>query len=58
MLTFTQLFAGAGLLTALSTIGPAWMIFKGDLLGAAIIGIPSVLVLLICFGVTWMLMAR
>jgi len=58
MAPFIQFFAGAPLLAAILTISPAWMIVKGDLLGAAIIGIPSALVLLICLGVTWMLMAR
>jgi hypothetical protein len=58
MPAFIQFVAGAGLLAAILAIGLSWMIFNGDLLGAAIIGIPSVLVLLICLGVTWMLMAR
>ena len=58
MPAFVPFLAGAGLLAAILAIGPAWMIFKGDLLGAAIIGIPSALVLLICLGVTWMLMAK
>jgi hypothetical protein len=31
----------------------AWVWFQGDLLGAAIIAIPSALVLAIGFGVTW-----
>jgi len=57
MPAFIQFVAGAGLLAAILAIGLSWMIFNGDLLGAAIIGIPSALVLLICLGVTWMLMA-
>jgi len=58
MRPFIQFLAGAILLAAIFTISPAWMVIKGDLLGAAIIGIPSALVLLICLGVSWMLMAR
>jgi hypothetical protein len=40
-------------LTALGAIAPLWVLFQGDLLGAAIIAIPSALVLAIGFGVTW-----
>jgi len=57
-MAFIHFFAGAVLTAAIWSIGPAWMIVKGDFLGAAIIGIPSALVMLICLGVTWMLMAR
>jgi len=53
-----KFFVGGGLLATLLTIGLAWMIFNGDILGALIIGIPSALVLLICLGMTWMLMPR
>jgi hypothetical protein len=37
-------------LTALGAIAPLWVWFQGDLLGAAIIAIPSALVLAIGFG--------
>jgi hypothetical protein len=53
MLKQTKYVAGAGVLTALGAIAPLWMWFQGDLLGAAIIAIPSALVLAIGFGVTW-----
>jgi hypothetical protein len=53
MLKQTKYVAGAGVLTALGAIAPLWVWFQGDLLGAAIIAIPSALVLAIGFGVTW-----
>ena len=53
MLKQNKYFAGAGLLTVLAAIAPLWVFFHGDLLGAAIIAIPSALVLAICFGVAW-----
>jgi hypothetical protein len=53
MLRPTKYLTSAGLLTALSAIAPLWVWFQGDLLGAAIIAIPSALVLAIGFGVAW-----
>jgi hypothetical protein len=53
MLKQTKYVAGAGVFTALGAIAPLWVWFQGDLLGAAIIAIPSALVLAIGFGVTW-----
>jgi hypothetical protein len=53
MLRPTKYLAGAGVLTALGAIAPLWVWFHGDILGAAIIAIPSALVLAISFGVTW-----
>lgn len=49
----TKYIASACVLTALGAIAPIWVWFQGDLLGAAIIAIPSALVLAISFGVTW-----
>jgi uncharacterized membrane protein YdcZ (DUF606 family) len=49
----TKYLASAGVLTALGAIAPLWVWFQGDLLGAAIIAIPSALVLPIGLGVTW-----
>jgi hypothetical protein len=49
----SRYFAGAGVLILLGAIAPLWVALKGDLLGAAIIGIPSALVLAICIGVAW-----
>jgi hypothetical protein len=53
MLRPTKYLASAGVLIALGAIAPLWVGFQGDLLGAAIIAIPSALVLAICFGVGW-----
>jgi hypothetical protein len=53
MLNQNKYFASAGLLTVLAAIGPLWAFFQGDLLGAAIIAVPSALALAICFGVAW-----
>ena len=53
MLRPTKYFISAGVLTALGAITPLWVWFQGDLLGAAIIAIPSALVLAVGFGVTW-----
>jgi hypothetical protein len=53
MLRSTKFLASAGVLIALGAIAPLWVWFHGDLLGAAIIAIPSALVLAISFGVTW-----
>jgi hypothetical protein len=53
MLKKNKYIAGAGVLTALGAIAPLWVLFQGDLLGAAIIAVPSALVLGIGFGVTW-----
>jgi hypothetical protein len=49
----TKFFATAGISTALGAIAPIWVWFQGDLLGAAIIAIPSALMLAISFGVAW-----
>jgi putative flippase GtrA len=53
MLRPTKYLASAGVLTALGAIAPLWVLVQGDPLGAAIIAIPSALVLAICFGVAW-----
>jgi len=53
MLRSTKYFATAGVSTAIAAIAPLWVWFEGDLLGAAIIGIPSALMLAISFGVAW-----
>jgi hypothetical protein len=34
-------------------IAQLWVLFQSDILGAAIIAIPTVLVLAICCGVAW-----
>ncbi len=49
----TKYLVSAGVLTAIGAIAPLWVWFQGDLLGAAIIAIPSALVLAVGFGVTW-----
>jgi hypothetical protein len=49
----SKYLASTAVLTALGAIAPLWVWFQGDLLGAAIIAIPSALVLAICFGVAW-----
>ena len=43
----TKYLVSAGVLTAIGAIAPLWVWFQGDLLGAAIIAIPSALVLAI-----------
>jgi hypothetical protein len=53
MLRSTKYLTSAGVLITLGAIAPLWVWFQGDLLGAAIIAIPSALVLAIGFGVTW-----
>jgi len=53
MLRPTKYLISAGVLTGLGAIAPLWVWFQGDPLGAAIIAIPSALVLAIGFGVTW-----
>jgi len=53
MLKRHKLLVSAAVLTALGAIAPLWAWFQSDLLGAAIIAIPTVLVLAICFGVAW-----
>ena len=53
MLRLTKYLGAASVLIALGAIAPLWVWFHGDLLGAAIIAIPSALVLAISFGVTW-----
>jgi hypothetical protein len=53
MLRSTKFFAGAGISTALGAIAPLWVWLEGDQLGAAIIAIPSALVVAISFGVAW-----
>jgi uncharacterized membrane protein YdcZ (DUF606 family) len=53
MLKSTKYFASAGALTAAGAVAPLWVWFEGDLLGAAIIAVPSALVLAIGLGVTW-----
>ena len=58
MLQQNKYLAGAGALTALGTIAPLWVAVEGDLLGAAIIAIPSALVLAIGFGVAWTFKGR
>jgi hypothetical protein len=45
--------ASASVFTALGAVAPLWVWFHGDLLGAAIIAIPSALMLAIGFGITW-----
>jgi hypothetical protein len=49
----TKYVASACVLTALGAIAPVWAWFQGDLLGAAIIAVPSALVLAVGFGVSW-----
>jgi uncharacterized membrane protein YdcZ (DUF606 family) len=53
MLRPTKYLASAVVLIAVGAIAPLWVWFQGDPLGAAIITIPSTLVLAIGFGVTW-----
>ena len=53
MLKQNKCLATAGVLSALAAIAPLWVFFQGDLLGAAIIAVPSALVLAICFALTW-----
>jgi len=53
MLKHKSFLAGACVMLALGTIAPLWVAIGGDLLGAAIIAIPSALVVAICLGVGW-----
>lgn len=53
MFTHYKFFAGGSAMAAFLSIAPLWLIFQGDPLGAAIIGIPSVLVLALCLGMIW-----
>jgi len=53
MVTHRKFFAGGSALAAFVSIAPLWLIVEGDLLGAAIVGIPSVLVLALCLGMIW-----
>jgi O-antigen/teichoic acid export membrane protein len=52
MLTYSQYWTGASVLAALALIVPVWLIVDGKLLGAAIIGVTTIIFLSCFIGIS------